>query len=211
MSNSGRRASVRCAALGDCPADAGGCLRGELGDEVRRRRSAISRSGSYSCAPKRLLCASPPHSGSPPRRRGPARSVWTFRAEPALADAIAYTLYERQPIAGAHRRAPPRRSACERTHSARLSAVRVSWKAHGVHQGHLALNGSRPCSIPGECLRQGQRREPQLIGPSASSKVRTVVLRRITGTTAWTLCIFSARVLASSRKGPGAPRRLRTM
>src|SRR5215203_5726255 len=67
-----------------------------------------------------------------------------------------------------------------------------------VHQGHLALNGSRPCSIPGECLRQGQRRE----GPSASSadgsKVRTVVLRRITGTTAWTLCIFSARVLAST-------------
>src|SRR5829696_3224698 len=128
MSNSGRPASVRCAALRDCPADAGGCLRGELGDEVRRRRSAISRSGSYICAPKRLLCASPPHSGSPPRRRGPTRSVWTFRAEPALADAIAYTLYERQPIAGAHRGAPPRRSPCERTHSARLSAVRVPWK-----------------------------------------------------------------------------------
>ena len=100
MSNSGRRASVRLpAALRDCPADAGGFLRGELGDEVRRRRSVISRSGSYSCAPKRLLCASPPHSGSPPRRRRPARSVWTFRAEPALADAIAYTLYERQSIA----------------------------------------------------------------------------------------------------------------
>ena len=48
--------------------------------------------------------------------------------------------------------------------------MRVSWKAHGVHQGHLALNGSRPCSIPGECLRQGQRREPQLIGRSASRK-----------------------------------------
>src|SRR5829696_4032004 len=39
----------------------------------------------------------------------------------------------------------------------------------GLDFPRRALNGSRPCSIPGECLRQGQRREPQLIGPSASS------------------------------------------
>src|SRR5215218_11496257 len=112
----------------------------EGGKDVFVHISAVERSGMNGLA-----------EGMKVRGRGPARSVWTFRAEPALADAIAYTLYERQPIAGAHRGAPPRRSACERTHSARLSAVRVSWKAHGVHQGHLALNESRPCSIPGEC------------------------------------------------------------
>ena len=191
MSNSGRRASVRCPPPGHhqkkepavrrsaialrTPADA------FVANLATKCAAAAARSPDpVPTAALRNGCYAPARRTLARRRTGAGRRgrFGTFRAEPALA----YTLYERQPTAGAHRGAHHAEALA--SDSARLSAVRVSWKAHGVHQGHLALNGSRPCSIPGECLRQGQRREPQLIGPSASSadgsKVRTVVLRRIT-------------------------------
>src|SRR5215211_5301686 len=47
---------------------------------------------------------------------------------------------------------------CERTHSARLSAVRVSWKAHGVHQGHLALRAERKLGGRVESAHRGTQK-----------------------------------------------------
>src|SRR5829696_2085332 len=85
------------------------------------------------------------------------------------------------------------RSASRSPRAQRVAPVLHSWRV----------------SSTGSTTRTAANRAERKLGGWVESAHRGT--QRLTGTTAWTLCIFSARVLASSRKGPGAPRRLRTM